>query len=133
MKRGSKIAISPAVFARYSAYNNHGSYGVGGIKLAAGKRIANKTYLSAAYINYATTGETPFDFDRIEVKEQVVGALHTNISGTKVYLTQTYDMKKNNVFDTTLVITRTFHCMESTLTWRGRFKDVSFDVRLAGF
>lgn len=132
LKRGSQIVISPAVFARYSVYNNLKSYGVGGIKLGAGKKIGN-SYLTAAYIAYSTSGRTPFDFDKIEVKDEIVGGLHANISGTKIYLAERYDVKKNNIYDTTLVISRTFHCIESSLTWRGRFKDVSFDVKLAGF
>lgn len=133
LKRGSQIVFSPALFARYSAYKNHGSYGVGGLKLTAGKRIGSESYLSVAYITYSTTGETPFNFDKILVKEELVGTLHTNISGTKIFLTEIYDVRRNSIFDTILVVSRTFHCIESSVTWQGKYRAISFGVKLSGF
>ncbi|MHB1455759.1 MAG: hypothetical protein ACYC0V_02480 [Armatimonadota bacterium] len=133
LKRGSQIVFSPAVFARYSIYKDHGSYGVGGLKLTAGKKIGSESYLSAAYITYSTTGQTPFNFDKIRVKEELVGTLHTNIYGTKIFLTEIYDIKRSSIFDTILVVSRKLHCIESSVTWSGRYRALSFDVKLAGF
>lgn len=133
LTRGSNITFSPAAFLRYSAYSGGNTYGVAAVKLAAGKRLAKSTYASLAYTANATIGRTPFAFDQVEIRDEISGALFLKISDVKVFVGERYDIAKGKIFDTTIVLSKTFHCIESSLTWRGRFRDVSLDVKLAHF
>lgn len=131
-KKGT-LDILPAAYIRYSSYGNGDSYKVAGLKLAAGKRLGSSSYVSLGYISNATEGKSPFSFDSVELKKELAGSFHFKVSDVNVHVGERYDLKKGEIFNSTITLTKTFHCIESSITWRNRFKDLSLELKLAGF
>lgn len=131
--KNSKIGLYPAAFARISSYDSGDTYGVIGLKLAIGKKIGNDSYLSLGYITNATSGKSPFNFDTVELKNEAAAGLFFKLSDINVHINERFDISEGRNFSTDITLSKVYHCIEPSITWRSRSKEISFDLKLVGF
>ncbi|MHB1000389.1 MAG: hypothetical protein ACYC27_14205 [Armatimonadota bacterium] len=130
---GANTSISPGAALRLSAYGNGDIYGLLGARLAVGRRISPTSSASLTYITHAVSGDTPFSFDRLEIRNELAGSINFMISDIKVGIRQRYDLHRSDIFDTEITLAKTFHCLEPSITWRDRFDEISFNIGITGF
>ncbi len=125
--------LMPGVLARVSHYGTGDSYLGLGFQFAAARKLGLKSYVSLTYITHAITGKTPFDFDPIEVPQEFAGRLQYPIGDYTFAIGGRYDISRGRLFDSEVSVSKVFHCVESTFTWRNRFQEFGLDVRVVGF
>lgn len=120
----------PAMMARYSRYGTGDDYMSIGGQLAAEHRLGPDSYIALTYLTHAVSGATPFEFDPVEIQEELAARLRYPIGGVSLDLGLRYDVRNDSVFDTLVSVAKRFHCLEPKLTWRNRFREISLSVRL---
>ncbi len=110
-KQKSGIELSPAIYARHSIYDNGDDYSVLGLKLAIGKKFGNDTYASLGYITNAVSGKSQFQFDNVELRNEIAGAVYFRVSDFNIHVGHRYDASKNETFNTT------YRCQKNSTAW----------------
>jgi hypothetical protein len=125
--------LMPGLLARLSHYGTGDDYVGLGFQLAAARRLGPKSYVSLTYVTHAITGNTPFDFDPIEIPQELAGRLQFPVGDYTLAFGMRYDTQRGRMFDSEVSISKPFHCIEPKFTWRNRFREFAFNVGLVGF
>ena len=125
--------FSPGLYGRVSSYGNRDTYTDVAFRLAASQKLGERSYFSAGYIVHSTRGVTPFDFDAVELHDELGAGLVFPIGEYDLELRARYNLQQDRLFDTAVSVSRLFHCIEPRITWRNRFRQVSFNVGLVQF
>lgn len=128
-----KVTIVPGAVARYSHYSSGDDYSALGLQVAAGRKLGTDSYASLTYVAHAIGGRTPFDFDQIEIPQELAGRLRFPTGSFAIELTGRYDLDAGSMFDSSISISKPFHCIEPKITWRSRFSEISFGLGLVDF
>ncbi|MDI6829315.1 MAG: hypothetical protein QME62_12610 [Armatimonadota bacterium] len=129
----SYTSLSPAISLRHSFYDDGKSYTDIGFRLAAMRKMGQDSYVSAAYINHAIGGSTPFRFDPVEIPHELAVMLGFPVGTLKLEFGGRYDFSFGTLFDWEISIAKIIHCVEPKIRWRNRFKEISLDISLTGF
>ena len=129
----SKTIISPGLFARLSRYSTGDEYSDLGLRLALARRLGADSYASLAYATHSVSGRTPFEFDAVELTDELQGKLRFRTGRYAIELMGRYDLNNKDFFDKEISLSRVFHCVEPKITWKDRFKEFSIGVGLVGF
>lgn len=125
-----RTTVMPAAAARYSRYWTGDDYVSIGAQLAVARELGTNSYLSLTYLTHAVGGSTPFDFDPVEIEEEIAGKIRFPIGGIVLDLGLRYDLREESVFDSQVSITKRLHCLEPKLTWRHRSREISLSLTL---
>ena len=128
-----KTFVSPGVYARISHYQTGDTYTNLGLRLAAARRLSNESYISMAYIANSVHGATPFNFDTVPLKNELAGRVGFPLGVFKIEIMGRYDLNQHNMYDTEVSVAKAFHCLEPKITWKKRFRELSFSVGIVGF
>jgi hypothetical protein len=118
--------------ARVSTYSSNDDYIVLGAALEASRIYSKGSFASLRLIMQGTFGTTPFEFDNIDIPHelQFAGRL---VRGRSVYgLLLDYDIDRLSLRDWSFSYGRRLHCLQPTITWRNRFSQISFNVKVLG-
>jgi len=129
----SHTFITPGASARFSHYGTGDDYSTLGLRLGIARTLGKDSFASIAYITNSVNGNTPFDFDRLELKEELAGRFGFPLAGLNLELGGRYDLNGNKFFDSEITVSKVLHCIEPRITWRSRFKEISIGVGLVGF
>ena len=130
---GSRTVFSPGVSARFSHYGTGDAYNAFALRLAVARRLGADSFVSLSYITNSMHGSTPFQFDKVELREEVAGKVGFPLGDLTLEFGGRYDIRNPGLFDTEISVARKFHCLEPKITWRSRFKEFSFGIGLVGF
>lgn len=128
-----RTVLSPAVSARFSHYGGGEDYNAIGYRLGIGRQLGKESYASLTYITHSIHGSTPFDFDRVEIPQELAGRVEFPLGSFFLEIGGRYDLARGLIYDTEVSIAKRLHCLEPKLTWRNRFQQFSMDVRVLGF
>jgi lipopolysaccharide export system protein LptA len=128
-----KTMVSPGVFARISQYGTRDTYTSLGFQLSAARRLGGDSYIAATYVTHAMNGRTPFEFDAVELPQELAGRVRFPVGNLNFELTGRYDLQNQRMFEREVSVSRVFHCIEPSIKWRDRFSEFSVNVGLVGF
>jgi hypothetical protein len=95
--------------------------------------IAPGTFGTLRYINHLIDGETPLEFDDVDIREEVQSILQYRGSRNFFAVTLRYDLSDSDLYDWQLTYGRTLHCLEPRITWRNRFSQLGIELKVLGF
>ncbi len=117
-----------------SFYHNRKNRSVfsGSVKLS--KDFSKNFSSSMEYIRRQVSGGTPFLFDEVDLVKELKSASRWKVSKTlslQAEIRYNIDMRK--VFETELSVSNIFHCLEGTLSYNTRKKQISGGLTIAEF
>ncbi len=133
IKIGKNTLFSPAVYGRVSRYQSGDTYTDLGLKLAAARRLSDRSFVSLAYIAHTVRGITPFDFDAVDLRDELAARVGFPIGEFNMEIMERYDLNTHDIFDTEVSLSRPIHCLEPKITWKKRFKEFTFGLGIIGF
>lgn len=132
MAIGSRVLFSPGVSGRISLYEHGDTYSAFAVRLATSYDISQESYVSFSYIANTTHGNSPFEFDNVELKQELVGKLVFPVGTLNLELNSRYDLRNRDIYDTEIVVSQRMHCLQPKITWRSRFKELTFGLSVIG-
>lgn len=133
MPIAQKTVLSPGISARFSHYDTGEDYSAIGFRLGVGQMFGSQSYGSLTYFANSIHGSTPFEFDRVELSNELAGKVGFPVGSFFLEVGGRYDLSGGRLYDSEISIAKTLHCLEPKLTWRNRFQQISMDVRVLGF
>jgi hypothetical protein len=133
LEMGRNNFVSPGIYGRVSSYGNGDEYTDLAFRLAVGRKLSETASVSATYIMHSTQGSTPFNFDHIEMTDELDLGAGFPIGAFRMEIGVRYNLQQQTVFDTDLSLSRVFHCMEPSITWKKRFREFAIGVGLVRF
>jgi len=129
---GHNTALHGMGLARYSRYGDGDSYRVIGAALDISRIFPRGSFASLRLIGHAIAGSTPLSFDDIDIPYELQSA-GRYVRGRNTYsIRLDYDLQKQSLRDWEFSIARRLHCLEPSITWRNRFRQISFGIRVLG-
>lgn len=125
-----QTTVSIGLSARHSIYEGHRRYSALGTKLGVARKLGSRSYISLAWVSYSVHGQTPFEFDRIEMPKELTGICALPAGKLSVELWARYDIEGKRIFDSSISVSKRFHCLEPRVTWRDRSQEFSFGLSL---
>lgn len=129
----SRTIISPGISGRLSHYGKGDDYTALGFRLAVARRLGSNSFVSLTYITHSIHGSTPFEFDEIELPDELAAKVRFPVGSLSLELGGRYDLRGHKFFDTEVSVAKVVHCIEPKITWRKRFQEFSIGVGLVGF
>jgi LPS-assembly protein len=88
--------------------------------------------LDLGYLRRRSTGESPFEFDRVQIAREVRTGLDWTVSPIwRLSLLGRFDLDRERFRDADIIASRTAHCLVYTVTWRQVRKEFSVSVGLS--
>lgn len=129
---GRQWLMEPALFARISHYSTGESQRILAGSIAVGREISSKYFASIAYVRHITSGQSPFEFDDLDVKDKLATRLEADLGKTRGSLTLDFDLKRGGVYDWGVNLAHIFHCIEPRVSYRHRYGDLSLGIAFVG-
>ncbi|MGB9587587.1 MAG: hypothetical protein ACPL7O_05350, partial [Armatimonadota bacterium] len=101
---GSRVLFSPGVSGRISLYEHGDTYSALAVRLATSYEIYEKSYVSFSYIANTVYGNSPFAFDNVDLKQELVGKLVFPVGMLNLELKSRYDLRNRDVYDTEITV-----------------------------
>ena len=127
------MIVVPGVLGRLSHYGTGDDYSALGFRLAAARKLGPESFVSLTYVKHLIGGTTPFNFDVIEVPNELTGRFRFPVGNFALDLGARYNLQTGRMFDSSVSVSMPLHCIEPMLTWRNRFHEFSFGIGLVGF
>jgi hypothetical protein len=129
---GTNAAIRGSGFVRYSGYDSGDAYKVLGGAIDASRVFKKGSFTSIRLIGHITSGITPFEFDNVDIKQELQGAARY-VGNTNSYgVLLRYDIDNNSLRDWEISFSHRMHCLDPQITWHKRFRQISLDVKVLG-
>lgn len=129
---GKSTALRASGLARISEYGNGDHYGVLGGALDVSKIFPSGSYLSLRYMAHGTSGQTPFEFDDIDIPFELMGSASVVWDNNRVSGLIDYDVSDASIRSWTVTYARRLHCIEPSISWKNTYKEISLNVRILG-
>ncbi len=120
------------LFLRRSFYDTGDSYSVGGIAARRDWRWGPHWSSGLRAFWHKTNGQTPYAFDRVEIRTELQPALAYSSGGTTWSWAGRLDVDRWQFFDHEFAIARVLHCIEPRLSYRTRRRQFGLDLRIVG-
>jgi lipopolysaccharide export system protein LptA len=125
--------ISPGIMARHSVYAGGKEYSVLGYRLSVGRHLGHDTAIEMTYAARSPSGSTPFQFDQIDLSHELDANVYFPVGAFNVILGGRYNLQNDSFFDSSLTISRTYHCLTPKIIWRNRFSEFSVGLGIVAF
>ena len=126
----SRTIISPGVSAQISHYGNGEEYTALGFRLLLARRFGDGSLASLTYMTHSIHGSTPFEFDEIELSDELAAKVRFPVGSFALEIGRRYDLRAHKFFDTEISVGKVMHCLEPKITWKNRFQEISLSVGL---
>ena len=125
-----RTLVSPGVFGRVSTYGTGDTYTDLAFRIGLAQKLSDDSYVSCSYVKHTTQGETPFDFDAVDPHEELAAEVGFPSGKYGVVLKARYNLARSEMYNVTLSVSRVLHCIQPSITWRNRFRELTFDLEL---
>lgn len=129
---GHSTAVRLLGIARASDYGRGQTYRALGGGMDISRRLSPRFAMSLRLITHSVSGDTPFSFDDVDIRSEAGLVLRRQTKADAQQLKLRYDLGAKTLYDWEFSISRVFHCIEPSITWRNRFNQITLDVRLVG-
>jgi hypothetical protein len=127
---GPRTTIQPLGIATSATYSDGQFFRTWGFGLDVAHLASNGAYYSARYISRTSSGSTPFQFDNIDINQEVDLAVQTYIGKQVIGVAMNYNATSGSLFDWEVMYGRRSDCLGTYIRWDNRFQRFSFDVAL---
>ena len=125
---GRRVLLEPAFLARYATYSSGKHQQVLGASLAAGRELTPQYFAAITYIRHWTSGQSPFEFDDVDVKDKLATRINADWGQMRGSLTMDYDLQTGGIYDWGLKLAKVFHCIEPRISYQNRYRDLTIGV-----
>jgi lipopolysaccharide export system protein LptA len=132
LRLGPVTLGSLRLLARTSWYDTGDRFSLFGLGLGHTWRAGRNVGLSLEYFANGTNGESPFQFDSPDIRDELRPGLQFHFGGTALEWIGRYDLGADQFFDHEFVLARTFHCLRPRFTYRTRRRQIGFDLQVVG-
>ena len=113
------VELSHALGWRWSDYSTGDEFRVLLYRHSIALQVSPRLQLKLSHVTRRDSGETPFLFDGILFRREIIGEVDWTISKAwRVRFVDYYDPEVERARDMIVEATRTAHCLEYTLGWR---------------
>jgi len=113
------VRLSHAVGYRSSSYSPGERLTVRHIRHTADIAMNSRLRLEISHITRRQSGETPFLFDGVGPKREIIGEVTWTVNPAwRLRFVEYYDLHEDETRDMIVEATRTAHCLEYTVGWR---------------
>jgi len=124
------LSLRSGVDVQGSAYTDGSTYGIVAPQAEIIWRLASGTALAAGYTYRTSTGETPFLFDKLDVRKEVRLRYEGDYARWGLSLLVAYDADRWRAYDTSVGVLHRLDCMEFGLTYRTRSQGLGVVLNL---
>jgi hypothetical protein len=124
---GWRIALN----GRASGYTSGDVYANSSIE-AVYRWGTDERYTEAGIRPWAVTGKTPFAWDRIPSRLQLLAAARRPVGSLRVGVSAAYDVSRRDFHDVRVSLGRRYHCLEPEISWSSRREILLMNVRVYG-
>lgn len=93
---------------------------------------AGDRYVEAGIRPWAVTGKTPFDWDRVPSRLQLLAAARQPFGSLRTGLAAVYDVTHHGFHDVRVSLGRRYHCLEPEISWSSRRESLLLNLRVYG-
>ncbi len=122
---GSRLSVRAGLTDWVSFYSNGDAYTLFSPEVAFNYAMTRTSNLNAGYSFFTDIGETPFLFDRRDVRQELRLAYHVSGPIGFGYITK-LDIGRSRFYDSEVALTRNFDCMQVGLSYRLRSQSIGF-------
>jgi hypothetical protein len=90
------------------------------------------SFASLRLIGHLTSGSTPFEFDNVDIKQELQGAGRYVLGRNSYSGVLRYDLERNALRDWEFTFAHRLHCLEPSITWRNRYSQISLNIKVLG-
>lgn len=127
---GPDNTVQPIGIATYSTYSNGDIYRTWGYGLDITHLSSNGSYYSIRYVGRTSSGNTPFEFDDIDIRKELQCAFQTFIGRNVFGYVTSFDLDNGTTYEWEILLGHRTDCLSSWMRWNQRLKRFSFDVTL---
>jgi hypothetical protein len=120
------------LFLRQSYYGEGSAYSVVGVGARREWRLTDHWSSGLQSFAHYTSGQTPFQWDQVEIRNELQPAFTYTAGGTTLRWVYRFDLDRSQVFNQVYSIARVFHCVEPRLSYSTRHSQIYLDVRIVG-
>lgn len=124
----SRTSVQPVVQQSYSWYDNGDTYHTWAYSLDATHMFPNDSVVDIRYIKRNDSGVTPFEFDNIDIRQEVQAGFQAYIKRHTVGFVASYDMDNNTLYDWEIMYGYRTDCLATWFRWNNRLSKFSMDV-----
>jgi hypothetical protein len=132
MPIGDGICFAPGLLGRFSTYGTGQDYEVLGLRLGIGKQFSKHTSLELVYGDRIVRGSTPFAWDGNQLTKDLTLTAKVPIGLYDITFGPRYDLKGGELYDFQLSVGRKLHCLEPSIIWNNRAREISMGLTLVG-
>lgn len=126
------LAISETVGARHARYDHGLDQTMVSLATTLHYRRSPRFGLDLGYLRRTATGDTPFEFDRIQIARELRGGVDWVISPVwQVTLDGRFDLGRERFRDADITVSKTAHCLVYSVKWRQIRREFSVAVGLS--
>lgn len=127
-----RVSLSHGLGYRFSSYSVGESLGVLYMRNSVTYRASRDNALTLSYTFRSSAGETPFQFDEVDVPSELRADLRYRLSPRwSTHVVDIYDLEENRTRDMLLSLTRTVHCLDYTIGWKKLHNSFFVGITLA--
>jgi hypothetical protein len=128
------LSISEAVAARHARYGNGLGQTVVALETTLHYQASSRLSLQLGYLRRSASGETPFEFDRVQIARELRSGVDWSITPVwRVSFHGAFDTGRSRFRDADITVNKTAHCLVYSLKWRQIRREFSLGVGLAQF
>jgi LPS-assembly protein len=128
------LSVSEVIGARHARYDAGLSQTVVALETTLHYQPSSRLSLDLGYLRRTATGETPFEFDRMQIARELRSGVNWVISPVwRVSFDGRFDLERERFRDADITVSKTAHCLIYSLKWRQIRREFSFGVGLTQF
>jgi len=127
---GPNTAVQPVLGYDWSGYSNGDNYRVGSIGMDASHLWGNGSIGSVRYIKRHESGRTPFQFDRVEINQELQSAVQVQYGKYVAGLVVGYNFDNGSVYDWEVMYGWRTDCLGTSVRYDHRLQRLSLGVSL---
>jgi len=127
---GPRRSLQAIAQQNWSSYSSGDRYHVWSWAIDAACLFENGSFVSGRYILRDDQGTTPFEFDRLDIREEFQTASQLRFSNHVVGFVSSYNFATGKFYEYELMYGYNTDCLGAFIRWNSRIQRLSFDVSL---
>lgn len=125
---GSRTSVQPVVQQGYSWYDNGDTYHTWAYAIDATHMFPNDSVVDIRYIKRNDSGETPFEFDNIDIYQELQAGFQIYMKKHVVGFVASYDIDDRSLYEWEVMYGYRTDCLATWLRWNNRLNKFTAHV-----
>ena len=127
---GSSTSLQPMVHYSQSIYGMGDNFQTSAYAFDLAHLYKNGSFISGRYIKRNQFGTTPFQFDNVDIFQELEGAIQVRAKPHIIGLVASYNLDVGNVYDWEFLYGYQTDCLTMWVRWHQRAQRLVFDIKL---